>query len=53
MIRQAHKIVSIGFVPIHDHFGIIVAIAPKRVRMQIAFVPVLGKDRVTKQNEDK
>ena len=36
---------SRSLVPGHDHFGVIIAVAPQGVGVQVAFVPLLGTQR--------
>ena len=45
--------IAVVFVPIHDHFGVVVAVAPERVRMQIAFVPVLGVAKMATTDSER
>ena len=45
VVRKGHKIVAMFFVPGHDHFGKVVSIAPQRVGVQVALVPLLGAQR--------
>ncbi|MDH3710754.1 MAG: hypothetical protein OER04_12735 [Cyclobacteriaceae bacterium] len=42
MIGYGQKIITEGFVPVHDHFREIIAIAPVRMDVKIALVLVLG-----------
>ena len=39
VVRKHREVVSMVMIPIHDHFGIIVPITPKRMRMQVTLPP--------------
>jgi hypothetical protein len=39
VIGKGEKMIAIGFIPLGDHFGKIVTVAPEGVRVQVAFPP--------------
>jgi hypothetical protein len=39
MVRQTDEIVIMGFIPVHDHFWEVVAVAPVRMGVGVSFKP--------------
>ena len=39
MVGDAEKVVAVAAVPVGDHLGIVVAIAPERVSVEVALPP--------------
>jgi hypothetical protein len=42
VVRHREEVVAFAFEPVGDHLGIIVAIAPERVRVEVALEPTRG-----------
>ena len=42
VVRKRYKVIAMRFIPIHDHLGKIIAVAPVRVGMEIAFIPFIS-----------
>ena len=39
MVGEGKEVIAICFVPLNDHFRVVVAVAPEGVRVEIAFPP--------------